>query len=68
VFAAIGCNGRGVALATALGKVLADLARGTPAADMPLPLTPLRQIPFFELRRPVLSAITHYYRILDAVG
>ncbi len=68
VFAALGCNGRGVALATGMGKVLADLARGAAAADVPLPVTPMRQIPFFEFRRPALTAITQYYRLRDMIG
>lgn len=68
VFAALGCNGRGVGLATGMGKVLADLARGAVAADVPLPITPMRQIPFFEFRRPALTAITHYYRLRDMIG
>ena len=68
VFAALGCNGRGVALATGIGRVLADLARGVAAADVPLPITPMRQIPFFEFRRPALTAITHYYRLRDMLG
>ena len=68
VFAALGCNGRGVALATGMGKALADLARGAADADVPLPITKLNQIPLFEFRRPVLSAITHYYRLRDMMG
>lgn len=68
VFAALGCNGRGVALATGMGRVLADLARGAAAVDVPLPITPMRQIPFFEFRRPALTAITHYYRLRDMIG
>jgi len=68
VFAALGCNGRGVGLATGMGKVLADLARGASDADVPLPVTPLRQIPFFEFRRPVLAAVANYYRLRDMLG
>ncbi len=68
VFAALGCNGRGVALATGMGKVLADLARGASNADVPLPVTELRQIPFFEFRRPVLATLAHYYRLRDMMG
>ena len=30
----MGYNGRGVAMATVLGKVMADWATGTPAADL----------------------------------
>ena len=51
-----------------MGKALADLARGAADADVPLPITKLNQIPLFEFRRPVLSAITHYYRLRDMMG
>jgi hypothetical protein len=45
--AAIGCNGRGVALTTALGRHIgAWLAPGQDDADFVLPITPPRHIPF----------------------
>jgi glycine/D-amino acid oxidase-like deaminating enzyme len=67
-FIALGCNGRGIALATGMGKVLADLATGLPADQAPLPVTPLREIPLHEFRRPALEAITYYYRLRDLIG
>jgi glycine/D-amino acid oxidase-like deaminating enzyme len=68
-FIALGCNGRGIALATGLGKVLADLARrALPPAEAPLPVTPVREIPMHAFRRPALEAITYYYRLRDLIG
>ena len=49
VFTWIGCNGRGVALATAMGPVLADLARGMDPAQTPLPVSELKTIPLHGL-------------------
>ena len=45
VFTWLGCNGRGVALSTAMGAVLADLVRGQPVNDAPLPVTDLKTVP-----------------------
>ena len=45
VFTWLGCNGRGVALSTAMGSVLADLVRGQPIKDAPLPVTDLKTVP-----------------------
>ncbi|QBY00084.1 FAD-binding oxidoreductase [Rhodophyticola sp. CCM32] len=50
LYGAIGCNGRGVALATALGRAIAGLMSGrTAEADFPLPVTPPRVVPFSRL-------------------
>lgn len=49
VFSWLGCNGRGVALATAMGPVLADLARGADPAQAPLPIVEPRPIPLHGL-------------------
>lgn len=45
VLAFYGCNGRGVALATAAGRQLARWALGTRLADVPLPSSRLRTVP-----------------------
>lgn len=49
----IGCNGRGVALSVSMGRVLADLVRGRPATEAPLPVARPNPIPF----RPLASAV-----------
>lgn len=49
VFSWLGCNGRGVALATAMGPVLADLARGGDPEDAPLPIMEPRAMPMHGL-------------------
>ena len=54
LFALLGYNGRGLALANALGRSLArELAGGAP---MPLPTVPVRSIPFHRFWRLGVSA------------
>lgn len=66
VFAALGYNGRGVAMATVMGRLLARLAGGASPAELPYPVTPLKPIRFHALRGPAVRALIQYYRLLDA--
>lgn len=66
LLAALGYNGRGVALATAMGQALADHALGRPAAELPLPTTRLRPIPLHQLRRPALALAVTWKGLCDA--
>lgn len=63
--AMIGYNGRGVAMATACGKMMAERLRGAPLDALPLPAVPMRQIPFHGLRRPALEVAIAWKRMLD---
>ncbi len=63
VHAALGYNGRGVAMATVMGKLLAERVQGR--GDGVLPATPLRPVPFHRWRRPVFEAIVAWKRALD---
>jgi len=65
VHAMLGYNGRGVAMATACGRIAAERMRGKPAADLPLPPSPLKPIPFHGLRRPALAAAIAWKKLLD---
>jgi glycine/D-amino acid oxidase-like deaminating enzyme len=58
----IGCNGRGVALATALGPQLVDAALGV---DVALPFEAMRPIPAHAVVKRVAMAAILYYRWLD---
>lgn len=42
----LGYNGRGVAMATVMGRLLAERALGKAASDLPIPTTPVRPYPF----------------------
>ena len=61
----LGYNGRGVAMATAMGKALAAWTRTGDVNEVPLPPTPLQPIPLHGFRRPVLELISAYYRLRD---
>jgi glycine/D-amino acid oxidase-like deaminating enzyme len=67
VLACLGYNGRGVAMASAMGgQVARAIADGPGQLDMPL--TPLRPIPLHGLWRPAVAARVAYGRIRDALG
>jgi glycine/D-amino acid oxidase-like deaminating enzyme len=65
LFAALGCNGRGVGMASNIGKVVADgLASGS-FRDCPVPTTEVPAIPFHGLRMPILQATVAWKDHLD---
>ena len=68
LYAGLGYNGRGVAMATAMGQVLAAKADGEPDAALDFPLTKLRPIPLHQLRRVIVGAVSAYYAVRDSVG
>lgn len=67
LFAMVGCQGRGVALQTALGERFGVLAQTGERAALPFPLTPVRPIAFHGFRRIGLAAAVSWYRALDAL-
>lgn len=69
LIAGLGYQGRGVAMATNIGKVLADRLLGARPEELPLPIVKgLRPFPGHFLRAPALYLITRWYRLLDMVG
>ena len=61
----LGYNGRGIAMATLMGRILADRVAGR---DTELPVTRLAPIPWHGLRQPLMSAAIAYYRLKDRFG
>ena len=59
------CNGRGVALASALGPVFADALDGRPEKDLPVPLTEVRPYAFHKLATLVAPSLLAHYRWKD---
>ncbi|WP_095198924.1 NAD(P)/FAD-dependent oxidoreductase [Mesorhizobium carmichaelinearum] len=59
------CNGRGIAMTTAMGKVLADWAAGTETRDLPLPFAPPTSIPFHALLRHAPNALLGWSMLRD---
>ena len=68
VIAAMGYNGRGVAMATAMGREVARRILGASDAEMNMPITTLKPIPFHALWRSAVSARVAYGRIQDWLG
>ncbi len=60
-----GYNGRGVAMATATGRLLAELAAGAPADSLPLPPTKARPLPLHGLRGPAIALAVGWKLLLD---
>lgn len=65
LYAAVGWNGRGVAVTSASGPVLADWMTGTAPTDLPLPVTPPRTIRFHGIKRKASSLVARWYDHLD---
>ncbi len=68
LYACLGYNGRGVALATAMGGEMAKLATGTPARDIAMPVTPIRPIAFHGFWKIGVMAKVLEGRIRDRFG
>jgi glycine/D-amino acid oxidase-like deaminating enzyme len=68
VKAGLGYNGRGVAIATAMGKVLAKWAQGTPDEDLDYPVTRVKPLPFSFAKETMVEAEILRLRLLDKLG
>ncbi len=64
----LGYNGRGVAMATAMGGLLARRLCGTPAAELEMPFSPIRPIPLHRFRNLGVNARLAYGRCIDRLG
>jgi glycine/D-amino acid oxidase-like deaminating enzyme len=68
VSACIGYNGRGVAMATAMGEVLARHALGARAEDLPMPVVPLKPMSLHALWPLAAKARIVYGSLRDRLG
>lgn len=66
VLAALGCNGRGIALATLWGRMLAERIAGVHADALPFPVTPSQPVRFGGFHRWGIPLIVTARRVLDA--
>jgi len=64
---ALGYNGRGIALATSMGRHLASRLVD-PGADFPYPVTPIRPIPLHGLQRLYIAGGVALYSLLDRMA
>ncbi|MDB5553322.1 MAG: FAD-binding oxidoreductase [Rhizobium sp.] len=65
LLAGFACNGRGIALTTALGREIAAWASGTAAADLPIPFAPPREIPFHGLLKHAPNMLLPWSMLRD---
>ena len=68
VLAYLGCNGRGVALASAMGQQLAKRLVGGETAQIDLPITPIKPIPLHAAWPIAVRGVVLYGRIRDRLG
>lgn len=66
LYAWIGCNGRGLSLAVAMGAVMADLAQGASEDDLPLPLSAPEAVPLWPLVSRTARLVLPYFRWKDS--
>jgi glycine/D-amino acid oxidase-like deaminating enzyme len=67
VHAGVGFNGRGIAMATMMGSLLAKRALGKRPAEIDFPITPMRCIPLHVFYRPAVRTVAEYCRFRDAL-
>ncbi len=65
---ALGYNGRGVAMATVLGSLLARWTLGAAAAELDYPVTPVRPMPLHRCSRFGARVAIQYLRGLDGLA
>jgi glycine/D-amino acid oxidase-like deaminating enzyme len=68
LLAGLGYNGRGVAMATVMGRLLAQRALGAPATELGFPVTPLRAMPLHSLSGLGVRATIQYLRLADVLA
>ncbi len=64
----LGYNGRGVAMATVMGRILASWALGVPAPELAFPVTPLAPIPMHRFNQLGARVAIQGLRAMDALA
>jgi glycine/D-amino acid oxidase-like deaminating enzyme len=64
----LGCNGRGVALATAMGQQLAKSLIAGETAEIDMPITAIKPIPLHAFWPVAVKSVVLYGRIRDRLG
>jgi glycine/D-amino acid oxidase-like deaminating enzyme len=68
LLAGFGYNGRGVAMATMMGSLLARWSSGQPAAELGFPVTPLDPLPLHAFNQLGARVAVQYLRTLDGLA
>ncbi len=67
LYTGLGFNGRGVAMATLMGKLLAACAERD-GGDTSLPLTGMKSLPFHAVRKPVVQLVVCWKKLMDWIN
>jgi glycine/D-amino acid oxidase-like deaminating enzyme len=62
----VGCQGRGVAMMTAIAEPLVDFLESGDRKRLPFPIAPIRPIRFHAFRQVGVATTIAWYRMLDA--
>jgi glycine/D-amino acid oxidase-like deaminating enzyme len=68
LWAGLGYSGRGIGLATLMGREIAGRVAGIAEQDLALPVTPLKPRWVTRAARPLVNSLLTYYRLQDAVA
>jgi len=68
LLAGLGYNGRGVAMATVMGRLLARRALGAQVAELGFPVSPVTPVPFHALSGIGARATIQYLRCIDGLA
>jgi glycine/D-amino acid oxidase-like deaminating enzyme len=68
LLAGLGYNGRGVAMATVMGRLLARRALGTQVEELGFPVSPVVPLPFHALSGVGARAMIQYLRFIDGLA
>jgi glycine/D-amino acid oxidase-like deaminating enzyme len=68
LLAGFGYNGRGVAMATMMGSILARWASGCPATELGFPVTPIDPLPLHGFSQLGARVAVQYLRTLDGLA
>lgn len=67
LLAAVGCQGRGIGMMTALGQRFGRYIETGDRGALPFPVTAIRPIPLHAFRQVGVAATIAWYRLLDAL-
>ncbi len=68
LLAGLGYSGRGVAMATVMGRLLARRALGAQAMELGFPVSPVVPLPFHALSGIGARGMIQYLRFIDALA
>jgi len=67
IFAGVGCNGRGIAMATTTGRLIAELICGRDEKNCSVPIRKPKRVFVCGMRHPGVAIGVLYSRFLDTV-